>query len=772
MLLAIRHLRQRGVRFLLITGLILPGLPRTTVAATPAEIQSSIDRAKAWLYKQQKKDNWELLPKPNTDPLPFSVSNLQFGGMTAIATYALLSAGEDPRGEKLKPAIDWLKKADLRGVYAISLRAQVWTMVPPDDSVRTAIRNDRDLLLKAGCTKGNSIGFFGYGTETPKDQSDKSVSQFAVLGLWSLSQAGAEVPGNAWRLFEEHWRLQQMRDGGWCYDTTVNPDPKIFNSQPTMSMTAAGVATLFITQDYTSMAPQCAGNVDDGSIAAGMKYLGAHFNEIKPDRFYYTLFGLSRVGLASGFKYIGTTNWFEWGADALFHRQDPQGFWTDLRDNWNNVPETSFGLLFLSRGRAPVMMNKLQYDVSNNNKSTPAPWNQRPRDVANLTRMISKQIEAPQSWEIVNLRQGANDLHDAPILYMSGNAAPKLSPADQDKLKAFIEEGGLVVGHADCGSASFTEGFHKLGQAMFRDRFFGPLPENHSIYTAQNFQRSRWKTKPVVEGLDNGSRVLMLLLPSGDPARTWQTQAFPSIKQDIFGQLMINVLLYAEDQQGLRQKGLTYLVSRRVDVKADRTVKLARLKYNGNWDPEPGGWRRLSNVMHNERRIDLDAQPVELGQGKLNNTYQAAELSVAGSITLNDAERAELKTYVDQGGTLVVDVAGGTGLFKTNAEAELAKLFPDTGGHEPAVLPLSSPIYRSGAVVTEVEYRHSARAAMKNLRTPCLRGIERENRVAVVYSPEDLVTGLVGQQVGGIVGYAPDSATRLMANVLTYAATH
>jgi hypothetical protein len=764
---------RRGLFLGVVVGAMVLGTMSSQAAgADPKKVQGAIDLAKQYLYSLQKNGNWELSPTPDvTETAGYSVKNGQYGGLTAIATYALLAAGDDPQSDRLKAAIAFLKRVHIRGIYAMGLRAQVWNSIPMDPGVREAIRDDRNALLQAVCNKGSAVGFYGYCTDTPKDKADKSVSQFAVLGLWALNQAGAEMPSNCWQLFEDRWSQQQFSDGSWCYDMADTPGEG--NSSPTVSMTAAGVATLFITQDYTHMTPQSNGNVDNKRIDAGMVWLGTHFKGIDPGRYYYTLFGISRVGLASGYKYIGNTNWFEFGVDALLQRQAANGSWDCGRDNTNKIPDTCFGLLFLSRGRAPVMMNKLEYEVTEGGKKVvPGMWNQRPRDVANLTRMVGQQLESPQSWQIVNLSQGLRDLHDAPILYMAGSTAPKLTPTDQDHLKQFIEEGGLVLGHADTGSAAFAGGFRRLGENMFPGRTFAQLPADHPIYTAQNFPRSRWKTKPVVEGLDNGDRELMLLLPTGDPAKSWQADAFPNIKSDVYGQLMIDILLYAEDEQGLREKGETYMVARRDDVKAATTIRLARLKYNGNWDPEPGGWRRLVNIMHNDRHIDLDPEVVELGSGKLDASYQAAELTVGGTISLTESQRSELRDYVSKGGTLVVDVAGGMGLYKSAVEVELAQIFPETSKQGLSVLPLTSPIYKAGQPITAVSYRHSARAVLGSLHAPRLRGLDRNGRTALIYSPEDIVTGLVGEQVGGIVGYAPDSASPLMANILTYAAKH
>ncbi len=42
--------------------------------------------------------------------------------------------------------------------------------------------------------------------------------------------------------------------------------------------------------------------------------------------------------------------------------------------------------------------------------------------------------------------------------------------------------------------------------------------------------------------------------------------------------------------------------------------------------------------------------------------------------------------------------------------------------------------------------------------------------MAAFFSREDLTVGLVGQDVDGIFGYTPESATSLMRNVVLYAA--
>ena len=79
-----------------------------------------------------------------------------------------------------------------------------------------------------------------------------------------------------------------------------------------------------------------------------------------------------------------------------------------------------------------------------------------------------------------------------------------------------------------------------------------------------------------------------------------------------------------------------------------------------------------------------------------------------------------------------------------------------------------------------MEYRPFARKSLGSIHTPRLQGMEINNRLAVIFSREDLSVGLVGQPVDGLVGYVPQrvqqsekqvrmGASELMTNILLYA---
>ena len=114
-------------------------------------------------------------------------------------------------------------------------------------------------------------------------------------------------------------------------------------------MTAAAVATLYIAQGYTQIAPKCVGNIDDPAIDGGLKYLGDHLTELGAERRWYTPFAVSRVGLASGHKYLGSTDWFR-GPGRCCPRPTLHTPQSARRSRWTRSP------LAVSTGPLPPMV--------------------------------------------------------------------------------------------------------------------------------------------------------------------------------------------------------------------------------------------------------------------------------------------------------------------------------------------------------------------------------------------------------------------------------
>jgi hypothetical protein len=747
-------------------------------AATPDQIDQAISKAKAYIYQQQQPDgSWELVPAAEPSPPASAILAIkqspragQWSGRTALVVYALLTAGENPTSERLAKGVAFLKKSKANGVYALGVRCQVWLLLPQTPDVRNLMKADAKLLISLLKTEGKAKGMYDY-IATKNAEYSHSRAQYAVLGLWAAQQAGVEIPTNYWHTVEQAWVKNQMPDGGWSYTT-----PSSYPETP--GMTAAAVATLYEIQDALAgtRGLDCKGNVDNPAITKGLQWLASHSDKIGTTKRYLrdfpfaTLYAFERVGVAGGYKYIGDVDWFQKGADWLITTQQADGSWADPpvehapAEQWTpGVVDASFAILFMARGRSPLVMNKLQYQITpTSGDAHEAHWNQRPRDVANLVRWISRQTERNLNWQIVNLKAGGEgDLNDAPILYIAGDEPMSFTSDERDRLRKFVEQGGLIYGNADCGKKDFADGFRALGSALFPSYEFRVLPADHLVYRGQQFDPGKWKTQPGLMGLSNGVRELIILAPETDPSQTW-TQIGTAKTE--FLQMAANLYFYATDKKGLNHDQ-TFIVKLDPEIKADRTVTLARLQYGGNWDPEPGGWRRLATVLHNRQKLDLKIEPIKLGEGKLS-TYKLAHLTGTTEFKLDNASRDELKRFIDSGGTLVVDAAGGTSAFAASVEKLFAELFP--GKLQP--LPADHALFSAGGqTLTTFKYREFARRVFGALNSPRLRTIELNGRVAVIYSAEDLSGGLVGQNVDGIIGYDPTTATELMTKIVLYA---
>ena len=147
-----------------------------------------------------------------------------------------------------------------------------------------------------------------------------------------------------------------------------------------------------------------------------------------------------------------------------------------------------------------------------------------------------------------------------------------------------------------------------------------------------------------------------------------------------------------------------------------------------------------------------------------------AHFSTTNSFELSDVQQKVLKQYLDDGGVLVFDAAGGSTAAQISFETLMAKMYP---GEKLKTLDINHPIYTgdgfSGAKITQATYRRYAMEHIAKTTLPRLRVLEVKGKIVAIDSPEDLSAGLVGYNIDGIVGYSPASATELMRNIVLWA---
>ena len=673
----------------------------------------------------------------------------RFGGKTALCVQALLTAGIEPdRSVPLARAIVALRGAKLHGTYAVAGRACAWALLD-DPNSRELLRKDTAWLIEAMNDRGGYTYTSSGGLAS--EIEDNSNAQMAVRGVAAGARAGVEVPRAYWNRVEKHFVSDQQSDGGWGY--RVNP--RTLTARTYGSMTAAGLASLLLCYNHLrgDQFIRCeAGEYQP--VDKALAWLGEHFRADENPRkgvewYYYWLFCAARVGLTSGNKYFAAHDWYAAGRRALLARQRPDGSF----GYGDRVAETAFAVMFLVRGRYPILLNKLRYAGR---------WNPRPRDAANLARWVSTTFERPVGWQIVTLDSPPTDWHEAPILYLSGAGPVQLTKPQIDKVRTYVHQGGLLLTEAACNNAEFTLDVGRLSKKLFPDYPLIRLGEPHAIYSAHFPNRAgAW-----LSGVSNGVRLLAVHAPK---ELSLAMQLGPRKTNLPLYELLANVYMHTTDRGQLRPRAQTYWpVAAKTPPRA--TIRVARLRHGGNCDPEPLAWQRLALRTENRNGVRVDvSKPLDIA--KLDaRKHRIAHMTGTNAFDLSPAETAALRTFFRNGGTLLVDAAGGSRIF---SDTVAKRVYPLVPGGKPGELARDHPMLLKGPYeIKEARYRRDyARTLVGEERTrPRLRVVLQGPRLAIIHSREDLTFGLLGCPAFKVVGYTPETAERLVVNILFHVA--
>ncbi len=684
-----------------------------------------------------------------------------FGGLDALCVYALLQSGQaipDNRLSIKSPymigLLEQMKKLPNQSgkvVYARAIRATALTLYNrPED--RTAIKGDLEWLLKA-----SQNGAYTYDKVDPSTAArlrylpagmnpwDNSCSQYGLLGVWSAAEAGFEVPTLYWKQVEDHWTKNQMPNGEWGYQTPQTGAGRL-------SMTAAGVASLFVTHDWLA-APKFGNEVGrdpfSPALLKGLDWFenGSHSVDTSTsDWLGYTLYGIERVGLASGFKYFGSHDWYREIARQVIDAQNPNGSW-----NPQEASDTPYVLLFLARGRHPILMNKLRFDGF---------WSNRPRDLSNLSRYASGEMEQPVNWQVVPITHDWTDWTDCPILYMASHKAPTLTDEEYDKIRNFIQSGGLLFTQADGDNPEFNSFVEEMSKKLFPDYPLKDLSPDSPLFSVL----FHMQLKPKLKAVSNGARLLIVHSPT-DLSRAWQLRQQKVAKMPF--EFALNLFQYASGRHELRNRLETNVIAAPKAVPS-YTIAVARLRYGGNWDPEPYAWTRFSRWFQLQTGYGIDVRPVDMSE----LTPQAAPIAILTGTDAYGPKPAEVdavRKYVQAGGVLFVDLAGGGGAFEESARTKLfARAFPNGFLR---VLPPDHPLLNTGAPgMADLSHPRLRPFALEKLGSPTneFPSSFAAGRGHVVFTPLDMTCGLLGTNTWGILGYAPDYSQEFIKNLLLW----
>jgi hypothetical protein len=685
----------------------------------------------------------------------------QVGGYTPLVVLAMLHAGESYQDPRLREAVEHIEKADLRGTYAVALRAHVWALLPETFSDR--LTRDTRWLLEA--FKPERSGW-SYEQPSRSGRYDNSLTQYGALALWEAGKRGVPVGDQYWQRLEQRFIDNQFDDGGWNYRT----------SQPVSgSMTAAGLTTLFITQDL--LHARDAVDLDDRAkrpyehaIESGLRWMDEHFtatgNPGKNTYFFYYLYGVERVGLASGYASFGGQDWFRAGAAAIIDRlcrvDASSGAVTirssSSRSNVVEVRRLAFALLFLSRGRVPLAINKLMVPG--------VAWNNRPRDVANLTHWLGRETEAELNWQIVSLDDPPESWLDAPVLYLASDERLPWAAEPSDelaRLKRYLDLGGLLLAAAEGRGTDFARSVREAGRLMYPKLKWRALPRDHWAYTLLFSVRGK---RPKLHGLSNGVRELIVLVQGTDLPAVFQSR---DEKRKAVWTTAAHVYLHASEMNRPRPRLARHAPGPAGGGKGVR-VTVVRGSYDGNWDPEP-----LALEVFDAADDDIALTTIAHPLHEIADVTPPPALVVVNGIAAREftpAEQDAIKTYITAGGVILFETPGGRGDFTRSAEDMAQALFGARIQRMLDTRVVTGDGLSGASNLARVRYRPYAQQVFAaHETTPRLRGLIIDGQPRVLFSREDISQALLDQPCWGVAGYSPASARQLMVNILRHAAT-
>jgi hypothetical protein len=524
-----------------------------------------------------------------------------------------------------------------------------------------------------------------------------------------------------------------------------------------------------------------------------MQWLGKHFSVTRnPGVFelgniwhYYYLYGLERVGRLSAQRKIGESDWYREGAEYLVNQQDP------LSHHWkseavgeaNTHVSTAMALLFLSKGRWPILVGKLEHGPQDD-------WNHHRHDAANITHYAEKAWKLPMTWQ--TLKPGPStveDLLQAPVLYISGSQSPELVPFAK-KLRDYVDRGGFIFAEGCCrDSSGFDKGFRELIAEMFPEPEYElrQLSPSHPIWRSEELTRPDSPYIGKLWGIEYGCRT-SIVYSEEDLSCFWelnrpeQMEAFPKGVQTQIADantVGINVLAYATNREpkGKEQSFVEVFADEGERVQGRGVIEIAKLRHGGGCDDAPGALANLLRTASQgeiKLRIGTDDRLISAG-GKELFRHHLVFMHGRHEFRFTPAERKNLQEYFKNGGMLLADSICASEAFTKALRQELSLLFPDQPLQKiPANDPMLTPAFGGydlhlvSVRDPQPEARDRPLAARVRQIEPQLEGIKIDDRWAVVFSPLDLSCALEKHEAVECRGYTREDAARLGINVLMY----
>ena len=746
------------------------------------QVRDAIDRGVRFLRDQERGGgNWEV----------DTVSAAWPGGETSLALLALMNSGIEIDDPLIERGLTFLRTIEPAHTYVVGLQTMVFALAAKSED-RVRIQRNVEWLVRNRVYRNGQFVGWDYRQGNRSGRSDNSNTQYALLGLHEAHLAGAKIDREVWEAIRSYYALSQRGDergdGGWGY-------APLEGNGPTLTMTTAGLCGLLIAGMELNegreqlmangSAANCGNYLENRHVAAALGWIGNRFKIAEPNAVFYNLYGIERTGRLTGQRFLGEHDWYREGCEYLVAAQHPEGYWLPrVGHDAFKVVATSFALLFLSKGRTPILISKLVHGPGQD-------WNNDHGDARHLVEFASRELfkRQPLAWQIFDAKRGfiensheelltvVGDLTQAPIAYFNGHKVPTFTQAEEDLLKEYIEQGGFILAEACCGRPEFDRGFRDLMSRLFPDTPLKPLPAEHPIWHSHFFVKPADPFR--LEGIERGCKTVVVYSPQ-DLSCLWESNQLNDPRVQSAFRLGANLVAYATGME-LPKPRLTPPEIVRDEAEGKKVprgyLKVVQLRHEGDWQPAPRAMRNLMIHVQDELRLQVavKTEAVHPSQESLLD-YKFLYLHGRNAFNFATDDRAlqNLRADLHTGGLLFADACCGKKAFDTAFRQFAAKLFPDK---KLEIIPENDDLYGkelNGEAITAVRCRRDASngpASDGGFRSvpPALEGIKLDKRWVVIYSKYDIGCALEKHQSSDCLGHDYPSALKLGTAAVLYA---
>lgn len=363
-------------RFVLLVTLLLctaAGTPTLRAAGlTPKspEVLAAVQRAVAFLEKEGARES-------------------RLGGK-ALISMALLKAGAPENHPMIQGTIKGIR-ASINTEKGVQISDHIYTaglvVLFLGDLGPDRYRPELTAYARFLLENQRSDGAWTYLTSGKADNypsGDMSMTQYAVMALWTLHQLDFDIPGERVNRVGRWLVSVQDSEGGYAYQTTVRGNfESVSWNGVRLSMSTAGMASVYVCRDLfgynEARRPDEEEAVhdafrevprEDGGFRSignfrftvpkstfdqvqqrGNRWLGRHFYPITTSTqyFFYYLYALERYGAfreLADTKILASPEWYDKTAEFLLEKQGADGSWSG---NLGKPIDTAYAVLFLLR---------------------------------------------------------------------------------------------------------------------------------------------------------------------------------------------------------------------------------------------------------------------------------------------------------------------------------------------------------------------------------------------------------------------------------------